>query len=109
MARGRKTAVSGEKPTGLSSEDSKEIANATRSELMRLNGLILREFSRRIESGEATSQDLTAAVRFVTYNRVEAEDDTRLDPVKLRAQIGEQEFPFPFGSSQSDSLGGEGE
>jgi hypothetical protein len=45
--------------------------NATRADLEKLNGLLVRVLISKIENGEATATDIGNAVKVVTSNRVQ--------------------------------------
>lgn len=48
--------------------------NATRQDLEKLNGLLIKELIRKLEEGEATATDIGNAVKVVVSNRVEPID-----------------------------------
>ncbi|SNS32220.1 hypothetical protein [Tropicimonas sediminicola] len=56
-------------------ETSKESAtNATREDLEKLNGLLIRALIKKIEDGDATATDIGNAVKVVVSNKVRPEE-----------------------------------
>lgn len=51
-----------------------EAANATRADLEKLNGLLIRTLIQKLEDGKATSTDIGSAVKVLVSNRVQPGD-----------------------------------
>jgi len=53
------------------SSDQRQSVNATREDLEKLNGLLIRALIKKLETDEATATDIGNAVKVVTSNRVQ--------------------------------------
>ncbi|PWE30607.1 hypothetical protein DDZ14_15100 [Maritimibacter sp. 55A14] len=68
--------------------------NATRADLERLNGLLIRALIKKLETDEATATDIGNAVKVVTSHRVQpVEPEGHL---AYSAQIPDSDLDFPF-------------
>ncbi|WP_425051159.1 hypothetical protein [Psychromarinibacter sp. S121] len=56
----------------MSEEDDRH--NATRDDLERLNGLLVRALIKKLEADEATATDIGNAVKVIISNRVQPEE-----------------------------------
>lgn len=71
--------------------------NATLNEVERLNGLLVRELTRKIVEGTATSTDLSTVQKLLTSAQVKPVDTKVHDFVQDRAQSQENfEWPVRF-------------
>ncbi|MDW4548255.1 hypothetical protein R5H32_02690 [Defluviimonas sp. D31] len=51
-----------------------EATNATRADLEKLNGLLIRTLIQKLEDGSATTTDIGSAVKVLVSNRVQPEE-----------------------------------
>lgn len=63
--------------------DQEDMMNATRADLEKLNGLLIRALITKLEKDEATATDIGNAVKVVTSNRVQP-----VEPEGLNAYSG---------------------
>jgi hypothetical protein len=71
-------------------DDQRENLNATRADLERLNGLVIRALIRKIEADEATATDIGNAVKVLISNRVHP-----TEPEGYTNGIPETDMDFP--------------
>lgn len=72
-----------------------DVPNATRVELEKLNGLLVRRLIEKIEDGSASSTDLHTAMNIMRANRI-----TPSEPADNRGftpgyRLSPEDFPFP--------------
>ena len=67
--------------------------NATRADLEKLNGLLVRVLISKIENNEATSTDIGNAVKVVSSNRVQPEEPE--GPYAFTGNIPVSKLDFP--------------
>ena len=77
-------------------EDQVDDLNATRADLERLNGLVIRALIRKIEADEATATDIGNAVKVLISNRIHPKEPEGYSGYTNGIQEADMDFPVNF-------------
>lgn len=77
-------------------DDQRENLNATRADLERLNGLVIRALIRKIEADEATATDIGNAVKVLISNRVHPKEPEGYSGYTNGIPETDMDFPVSF-------------
>jgi hypothetical protein len=82
--------------TDLVDDDQRDDLNATRADLERLNGLVIRALIRKIEADEATATDIGNAVKVLISNRVSPKEPEGYNGYTNGIRESDMDFPVSF-------------